>query len=323
MRSPPSLWIGSAISAFGLLIAIPVLLGAEEVTNAVDSVLIVLVTALPFAFLAGLLRSSLSRAGAVNALFARLGRVSARDALAEALGDETLALAYWLPDAGRYVDAQGRAVALPVPGDGRAVTEIERDGEPVAAIVHDPALDDDRELVRTAGSAAALALENERLAAELRARLDDLQATSARLVPPATRRAGAWSATCTTARSSASSRCRSCSTSRAGTRSPTPARRPCSTTRSQAHRRALGAARARARHPSRGAHPARARRRARRARRAGAAAGDDHRGYRPAAPAGRRGGGLLRRHGGADQRGQVRRRDVRRRSPCARDAAAS
>jgi signal transduction histidine kinase len=178
----PVLWIGSAISAFGLLIAIPVLLGAEEVTNAVDSVLIVLVTALPFAFLAGLLRSSLSRAGAVNALFARLGRVSARDALAEALGDDTLALAYWLPDAGRYVDAQGHAVALPVPGDGRAVTEIERDGEPVAAIVHDPALDEDRELVRTAGSAAALALENERLAAELRARIDDLQATSARLV---------------------------------------------------------------------------------------------------------------------------------------------
>jgi signal transduction histidine kinase len=128
------------------------------------------------------LRSSLSRAGAVNALFARLGRVSARDALAEALGDDTLALAYWLPDAGRYVDAQGHAVALPVPGDGRAVTEIERDGEPVAAIVHDPALDEDRELVRTAGSAAALALENERLAAELRARIDDLQATSARLV---------------------------------------------------------------------------------------------------------------------------------------------
>jgi signal transduction histidine kinase len=48
--------------------------------------------------------------------------------------------------------------------------------------VHDPALLDDRELVRTAGTAAALALENERLAAELRARYDDLRAASARLV---------------------------------------------------------------------------------------------------------------------------------------------
>ena len=62
------------------------------------------------------------------------------------------------------------------------MTEIERDGAPVAAIVHDPALLEERELVRTAGAAAALALENERLAAELRARYDDLRAASARLV---------------------------------------------------------------------------------------------------------------------------------------------
>ena len=62
------------------------------------------------------------------------------------------------------------------------MTEIERDGRPVAAIVHDRALLEDRELVRTAGAAAALALENERLAAELRARYDDLRAASARLV---------------------------------------------------------------------------------------------------------------------------------------------
>ena len=142
-----------------------------------DVVLTVLITAVPFAFLLGLMRSTLSRAGAVSALFERLGGVSARDALAEALGDDTLTLAYWLPDQRRYVDAQGRTVAL----EG-AVTEIERDGTPIAAIVHDPALLEERELVRTAGAAAALALENERLAAEVRARYDELQAVSARLV---------------------------------------------------------------------------------------------------------------------------------------------
>ena len=69
-------------------------------------VLIVVITALPFAFLLGLMRSSLSRVGAVSALFERLGGVSARDALAEALGDDSLALAYWLPDSSRYVDAR-------------------------------------------------------------------------------------------------------------------------------------------------------------------------------------------------------------------------
>ena len=178
----PVVWTGAAVAVVGLASVLPIAFGADELSEAVDAVLIVLITALPFAFLVGLMRSSLSRAGAVSALFERLGGVSARDALAEALGDHSLALAYWLPDPGRYVDARGHSVVLPAPGGDRAVTEIERDGAPVAAIVHDPALLDDRELVRTAGAAAALALENERLAAEVRAQYDDLRAASARLV---------------------------------------------------------------------------------------------------------------------------------------------
>jgi signal transduction histidine kinase len=178
----PVVWTGAAVAVVGVGSVLPIALGADQVSEAVDAGLIVLITALPFAFLVGLMRSSLSRAGAVSALFERLGGVSARDALAEALGDNSLALAYWLPDSRRYVDARGHTVSLVAPGGGRAVTEIERDGAPVAAIVHDPALLDDRELVRTAGAAAALALENERLTAELRARYDDLRAASARLV---------------------------------------------------------------------------------------------------------------------------------------------
>ena len=179
----PVVWTGAAVAVVGVASVLPIALGADQVSEAVDAGLIVLITALPFAFLLGLMRSSLSRAGAVSALFERLGGVSARDALAEALGDDSLALAYWLPDSRRYVDAQGHTMALPPPGDGgRAVTEIERDGAPVAAIVHDPALLDDRELVRTAGAAAALALENERLTAQVRAQYDDLRAASARLV---------------------------------------------------------------------------------------------------------------------------------------------
>ena len=67
----------------------------------------------PFAFLIGLLRSRLSRAAAVSDLVARLGeadrRQGLRDALAEALGDPSLSLAYWVPEQGRYVDAAGHA----------------------------------------------------------------------------------------------------------------------------------------------------------------------------------------------------------------------
>jgi signal transduction histidine kinase len=178
----PVVWTGGAVAVFGILTLVPLAVGADEVSELVDVGLIVLITALPFAFLVGLMRSSLSRASAVSALFERLGGVSSRDALAEALGDGTLALAYWLPDTGRYVDAAGQTVTLPTEGDGRAVTTIEREGAPIAAIVHDPALLEDRELVRTAGAAATLALENERLSAEVRARYDDLRAASARLV---------------------------------------------------------------------------------------------------------------------------------------------
>jgi len=173
----PVVWTGAAIAIFGVLTVIPAALGAEDVSNAADAVLLILIISLPFAFVLGLMRSSLSRAGAVSVLFERLGGASARDALAEALGDDTLQLAYWLPEQGRYVDAQGRTVEL-----AGAVTEIERDGAPVAAILHDPALGDEPELVRTAGAAAALALENERLTAEVRARYEELRAASARLV---------------------------------------------------------------------------------------------------------------------------------------------
>jgi signal transduction histidine kinase len=178
----PVVWTGAGVVVVGIGTVVWDAIAGDDAAEPGGAVLLVLVTALPFAFLVGLMRSSLSRVGAVSALFERLGGTSARDALAEALGDDTLALAYWLPDSRRFVDAAGHTVVLPEAGAGRAVTEIERDGARVAAIVHDPALLDDPELVRTAGAAAALALENERLAAEVRARYDDLRAASARLV---------------------------------------------------------------------------------------------------------------------------------------------
>jgi signal transduction histidine kinase len=144
----------------------------------------VAICAVPLGFLAGLMRASLSRAGAVSELVERLGRErgGVRDALAGGLDDPTLELAYWLPEDRRYVDAAGRLMRLPEPGGPRAVTEIEQDGRRIAALVHDAALLDQPELVRAAGAAAALALENERLDAELRARYEELRASRARLV---------------------------------------------------------------------------------------------------------------------------------------------
>ena len=62
---------------------------------------------------------------------------------------------------------------------------MEREGRRIAALVHDPALADEPELVESAGAAAGLALENERLHAELRARLEELRASRARIVEAA------------------------------------------------------------------------------------------------------------------------------------------
>jgi signal transduction histidine kinase len=65
---------------------------------------------------------------------------------------------------------------------GPGWTEVELHGRRIAAIAHDPSLSDEPQLVRAVGAAAALALENQRLAAELRARIEDLRASRARVV---------------------------------------------------------------------------------------------------------------------------------------------
>ncbi|HVD11194.1 MAG TPA: histidine kinase [Gaiellaceae bacterium] len=140
---------------------------------------------IPIAVLAVLLQRRLAR-GAVAGLVVELGEsatpVDLREALGRALGDPSLELAYWVPAGARYVDSSGHPVELPQPSSGRAATVVERDGETIAALIHDPALAENSELVQSVCAAAALTLENARLQAELRARLAELQASRARLV---------------------------------------------------------------------------------------------------------------------------------------------
>jgi signal transduction histidine kinase len=108
-----------------------------------------------------------------------------REALARALHDPSLALAYWLPEQGRYVDSEGQPVELPRDDSASTTTIVERDGRRVAALVHDASLGEDPELVEAVCAAAGLALENERLQAELRAHLDELRASRVRIVEAA------------------------------------------------------------------------------------------------------------------------------------------
>jgi signal transduction histidine kinase len=105
-----------------------------------------------------------------------------REILADSLGDRSVSVAYWLPDREEFVDEAGRPVDLPDTGTGRTWTAVERDGRRVAAIVHDAALDTSRELVQAAADASSLAIDNERLRADLRARLEELRVSRLRIV---------------------------------------------------------------------------------------------------------------------------------------------
>jgi signal transduction histidine kinase len=137
----------------------------------------------PIIFLLGLLDARLARS-AIGDLILELrtdpGPGALRDALSDALRDPSLTLAYWLPDFQAYVDFDGREVELP-DHNGRAATLIERNGAQVAALIHDGALDDEPQLLDAVGAAAGISLENGRLHAELRARLEELKGSRARL----------------------------------------------------------------------------------------------------------------------------------------------
>ena len=139
----------------------------------------------PGVFLIGVLRDRLVRS-AVGELFLELRADPApadlRDALARALRDPSLILAYWLPDFGSYADHDGRPVEVPDPDARRAMRLIERDGGRVAALLHDPALEDEPELLTAVTAAAGIALENARLNVELRARVEELRGSRARIV---------------------------------------------------------------------------------------------------------------------------------------------
>jgi signal transduction histidine kinase len=128
---------------------------------------------LPLGFLAALFQAELF-AGAVHGrlleqLLRRPSPQQWREAVAVALDDPPVRIAYWDPAAERYREADGSDLAPPDPSKGRSIVEARRSGQPVAALVLDDALAEDPELVRAATSATVLAVENGNLEGQLRA----------------------------------------------------------------------------------------------------------------------------------------------------------
>ena len=153
------------------------------------ALLLVVPMILPVGLLITFLRPRLNR-GRMASLVVELGRGvplgGLRDVLARALGDPSLQLAFAAPSGSGYVDAAGQPVDLPVGDPTRTVTRLERGDELLGVLVHDPLIEvEDPGLVEAVGNAARLALENERLAAEVRAQLEEVRASRVRIVEAA------------------------------------------------------------------------------------------------------------------------------------------
>jgi signal transduction histidine kinase len=104
-----------------------------------------------------------------------------REVLARSLGDPGLEVAYRLGGPERLVDATGTTVD-PALREGRAVTPLVRQGQTVALLFHRPGLLDDPSVVDEVVAATRLAVDNERLQAEVLAQLQELRASRARIV---------------------------------------------------------------------------------------------------------------------------------------------
>jgi signal transduction histidine kinase len=182
----PGLLAGAAAAAYAVaLLRTPL----EDPRTSEFSTIFLALSFSVFGLAAGLasavLAASKTRA-AVSQLATELGETpppgKLQEALAAAVGDPTLEVAYWLPGSQRFVGGDGKPAERPASGHGRAVTAIVRKGQPVAVVAHDAALLDGPGLEREIGSAAQLAVENERLQAEVLAQLEDLRASRASIV---------------------------------------------------------------------------------------------------------------------------------------------
>lgn len=145
---------------------------------------------IPVGILAGLLGARLQRSAVADLAVTLSGGLplgGLRDALARTLRDPSLELAFPDADGDGLVDAEGHAFELPsADRPDRRVARVERGNRLLAVLVHDAAIDaEDSGLVDAVASVARLALENERLAAQVRAQLEEVRSSRRRIVEAA------------------------------------------------------------------------------------------------------------------------------------------
>lgn len=138
----------------------------------------------PLAFLGSALRRRLVRASLADLIVRLVDAPSARavqDELRRGLPDPTLTVWFWLPEQNGFVDVDDTPAIDPPIADRFRVEVRTREHTLLAVLALDPALRRHPAMVAPAAAACRFALENERMHADLRAQLTELQATAARI----------------------------------------------------------------------------------------------------------------------------------------------
>jgi signal transduction histidine kinase len=180
--------LGAAAAATALVtynrVATRVVSAPVESSHAMLVAMAAVRIAIPVAIVYSLARGRRARRRVADVVvsFDDRGPDGGSEAMRRALADPSLELLRWSIERRAYVDGDGREVELPAPGEPLAATLLERDGTVLGALVHDAALREEPELLHAVVAAARLALHNERLAAEVRAQLEEVRASRERIV---------------------------------------------------------------------------------------------------------------------------------------------
>jgi signal transduction histidine kinase len=158
--------------ALALMCAATVVAVPDETRSVLGWVLTAAGMVFTLGFLVALLQAELFAGAALRRLLSELAARPAparwRDAVATALGDTSLRLAFWDPARRAFREADGTTLERPPPGERRRYTLVAHAGEPVAAITTDEALGEQPELLEAAARATLVAVRTGHLEGELR-----------------------------------------------------------------------------------------------------------------------------------------------------------
>jgi signal transduction histidine kinase len=178
----PLLWLSFAVIALSVIQTVTANLNLLVTNFLLWGIAPLVLLAGPAVFVISTVRARTAR-GAVGTAIVDLepgaSPAMLRDALARALGDSTLQLAF-RADGPVYLDTAGQPVDPEQLGPGRAATHLAEADD--ALLIHDRALEYEPQLIRLTAAAASMALEYARLQAEVQSQLEQVRASRARIV---------------------------------------------------------------------------------------------------------------------------------------------